>query len=72
MLADGRPANPEDLLIAYALEQEYVGQHGDDLARWTAAFGAWPTSRLRAWACRPPRPPRSRPTSTGPAGSRTR
>ena len=41
MLADGRPANPEDLLIAYALEQEYVGQHGDDLARWTAAFGAW-------------------------------
>ncbi len=41
MLANGRPANPEDLLIAYALEQEYVGQHGDDLARWTAAFGAW-------------------------------
>jgi uncharacterized protein GlcG (DUF336 family) len=37
--ADGRPANPEDLLIAYALDVPYVGQHGDDAARWTARFG---------------------------------
>jgi uncharacterized protein GlcG (DUF336 family) len=37
--ADGRPANPEDLLIAYALEIPYVGQHGDDQARWAARFG---------------------------------
>ena len=42
MIADGKPANPEDLLIAYALGQPYVGQHGDDLARWTNAFGPWP------------------------------
>ncbi len=42
MIADGKPANPEDLVIAYALEQEYVGQHGDDAARWEAAYGAWP------------------------------
>ncbi len=42
MIADGKPANPEDLVIAYALEQEYVGQHGDDAARWSAAYGAWP------------------------------
>jgi uncharacterized protein GlcG (DUF336 family) len=37
--ADGEPANPEDLLIAYALGLPYVGQHGDDRARWTARFG---------------------------------
>ncbi len=37
--ADGEPANPEDLLIAYALGVPYVGQHGDDLARWQARFG---------------------------------
>ncbi len=37
--ADGEPANPEDLLIAYALGVPYVGQHGDDRARWEARFG---------------------------------
>jgi uncharacterized protein GlcG (DUF336 family) len=37
--ADGRPANPEDLLIAYALDLPYEGQHGDDQARWQARFG---------------------------------
>jgi uncharacterized protein GlcG (DUF336 family) len=37
--ADGEPANPEDLLIAYALGIPYVGQHGDDGARWQARFG---------------------------------
>jgi uncharacterized protein GlcG (DUF336 family) len=37
--ADGRPANPEDLLIAYALGRPYVGQHGDDQPRWEARFG---------------------------------
>ena len=37
--ADGEPANPEDLLIAYALGLPYVGQHGDDRARWQARFG---------------------------------
>jgi uncharacterized protein GlcG (DUF336 family) len=37
--ADGKPANPEDLLIAYALGVPYVGQHGDDAARWAARFG---------------------------------
>ena len=37
--ADGRPANPEDLLIAYALDVPYVGQHGDDAARWALRFG---------------------------------
>lgn len=37
--ASGRPANPEDLLIAYALGVPYVGQHGDDGERWQARFG---------------------------------
>ena len=37
--ADGRPANPEDLLIAYALGIPYEGQHGDDQKRWELRFG---------------------------------
>ena len=37
--ADGRPANPEDLLIAYALGLPYAGQHGDDRKRWEQRFG---------------------------------
>jgi uncharacterized protein GlcG (DUF336 family) len=37
--ADGKPANPEDLLIAYALQIPYVGQHGDDQKRWEQRFG---------------------------------
>lgn len=35
----GQPANPEDLLIAYALGVPYVSQHGDDQPRWVARFG---------------------------------
>lgn len=38
-VVDGQPANPEDQVIAYALDQPYVGQHGDDLPRWEAAYG---------------------------------
>ena len=37
--ADGEPANPEDLLIAYALGLPYAGQHGDDRKRWQDRFG---------------------------------
>lgn len=39
LTVDGEPANPEDLLIAYALQLPYVGQHGDDQPRWAARFG---------------------------------
>lgn len=39
MSAEGEPANPEDLLIAYALGVPYVGQHGDDRERWQERFG---------------------------------
>ncbi len=37
--ANGEPANPEDLLVAYAMGVPYVGQHGDDQARWHTRFG---------------------------------
>jgi len=37
--AEGEPANPEDLLIAYALGIPYTGQHGDDRKRWVDRFG---------------------------------
>ena len=37
--ADGERANPEDLLIAYALGLPYAGQHGDDQKRWKERFG---------------------------------
>lgn len=39
LTVDGEPANPEDLLIAYALQLPYAGQHGDDQPRWAARFG---------------------------------
>ena len=42
MIADHQPANPEDLLIHYALGVPYVGQHGDDAARWDRSFGPFP------------------------------
>lgn len=41
MIADGQPANPEDLLVHYALRLPYVGQHGDDRVRWGVTFGEW-------------------------------
>jgi uncharacterized protein GlcG (DUF336 family) len=40
-VVDGQPANPEDQVIAYALGVPYVGQHGDDRARWEARYGDW-------------------------------
>ena len=44
MIANGKPANPEDLLIHYALGLPYVGQHGDDVARWSTSFGEFPAN----------------------------
>ena len=42
LIADGRPANAEDLLVHYALGLPYAGQHGDDEQRWLAAYGSLP------------------------------
>ncbi|WP_314504639.1 heme-binding protein [uncultured Microbacterium sp.] len=41
LIAHGRPANPEDLVIHYAIDRPYVGQHGDDYEKWGRAFGEW-------------------------------
>ena len=42
LVVDGQPANCEDLLVHYALDIPYVGQHGDDEQRWIEAYGALP------------------------------
>lgn len=42
LIADGQPANGEDLLVHYALGIAYEGQHGDDVQRWTNAYGELP------------------------------
>lgn len=42
LIADGKPANCEDLLVHYALRRPYAGQHGDDERRWIEAYGALP------------------------------
>jgi uncharacterized protein GlcG (DUF336 family) len=42
LIAGGKPANNEDLLVHYALGRPYEGQHGDDEARWLEAYGSLP------------------------------
>ena len=42
LIADGKPANSEDLIVLWALGLPYKGQHGDDEKRWLDAFGALP------------------------------
>jgi uncharacterized protein GlcG (DUF336 family) len=45
MIADGKAANPEDIVVHYALGLPYTGQHGNDHERWTRAFGDWPDGK---------------------------
>jgi uncharacterized protein GlcG (DUF336 family) len=45
MIADGKAANPEDIVVHYALGLPYTGQHGNDHDRWTTAFGDWPDGK---------------------------
>jgi uncharacterized protein GlcG (DUF336 family) len=54
LIADGKPANGEDLLVHYALRRPYVGQHGDDEQRWIEAYGALPDEPGRGLAESPP------------------
>src|SRR3954462_5441021 len=42
LIAQGKPANAEDLIVLWALGLDYVGQHGDDVQRWRDAFGELP------------------------------
>ena len=50
LIVDGRPANLEDTIISYALGGPYNPQHGDDLARWTEAYGSPPDPALKGTA----------------------
>jgi uncharacterized protein GlcG (DUF336 family) len=43
LVVDGKPANLEDLVISYALNEPYQPQHGDDNKRWTDAYGSLPS-----------------------------
>jgi uncharacterized protein GlcG (DUF336 family) len=54
LIADGKPANGEDLLVHYALRRPYVGQHGDDEQRWIEAYGALPDEPGRGLTESPP------------------
>jgi uncharacterized protein GlcG (DUF336 family) len=54
LIADGKPANCEDLLVHWALDLPYEGQHGDDEERWIAAFGALPDEPGLGYAVPPP------------------
>jgi uncharacterized protein GlcG (DUF336 family) len=42
LIADGQPANSEDLIVLWAMGLPYRGQHGDDEKRWLDAFGELP------------------------------
>ena len=54
LIADGKPANCEDLLVHWALGIPYEGQHGDDEERWIAAYGALPDEPGLGYAEPPP------------------
>jgi uncharacterized protein GlcG (DUF336 family) len=42
LIADGKPANSEDLVVLWTLGLPYEGQHGSDEKRWLEAFGTLP------------------------------
>ncbi len=54
LIAQGKPANCEDLLVHYALGIPYAGQHGDDEKRWIDAYGSLPDEEGLGYAEPPP------------------
>ncbi|MFT3864358.1 MAG: heme-binding protein [Solirubrobacterales bacterium] len=54
LIAQGRPANSEDLIVQWALGLDYVGQHGDDAKRWQEAFGELPDEEGLGYSEPPP------------------
>jgi uncharacterized protein GlcG (DUF336 family) len=54
LIAEGKPANSEDLLVLWALGLPYEGQHGDDEKRWLEAFGELPTEEGFGYSDPPP------------------
>jgi uncharacterized protein GlcG (DUF336 family) len=43
LIAEGKAANSEDLVVLWAMGLPYEGQHGDDEKRWLDAFGELPS-----------------------------
>ena len=54
LIADGKPANSEDLIVLWALGLPYQGQHGDDEKRWLDAFGEPPAEPGLGYSDPPP------------------
>jgi uncharacterized protein GlcG (DUF336 family) len=54
LIAQGKPANSEDLLVLWALGLPYEGQHGDDERRWLDAFGELPDGEGLGYSDPPP------------------
>src|SRR3954447_1043233 len=54
LIAQGKPANAEDLIVLWALGVDYEGQHGDDAQRWRDAFGALPDEEGLGYSDPPP------------------
>lgn len=45
LIADGKAANGEDLVVSYALDKPYAPQHGDDEPKWIKAYGEPPMGK---------------------------
>jgi uncharacterized protein GlcG (DUF336 family) len=54
LIADGKPANSEDLVVLWAMGLPYQGQHGDDEKRWLDAFGELPAEPGLGYSDPPP------------------
>jgi uncharacterized protein GlcG (DUF336 family) len=54
LIADGKPANSEDLIVLWTLRLTYEGQHGDDEKRWLDAFGELPDEPGLGYSDPPP------------------
>lgn len=54
LIADGKPANSEDLVVLWAMGLPYAGQHGDDEERWLEAFGELPDEAGLGYSDPPP------------------
>jgi uncharacterized protein GlcG (DUF336 family) len=54
LIADGKPANSEDLIVLWTLGLPYEGQHGDDDKRWLDAFGELPAEPGLGYSDPPP------------------
>ena len=54
LIAQGKPANSEDLVVLWTVGLPYEGQHGDDEKRWLDAFGELPSEEGLGYSDPPP------------------